>query len=322
MNPNLRIIIPTYRRAGAQHTYRALPPEWQERVIWVVDRKDADDMERAHRISGLPRGGKYIVHPDTVKTIAQKRAFILATLAPQMGLERIVMMDDDLRFAVRADPETTKLREARHDDLREHLAAMELLLSSKWPHLGWSARQGNNNHGPTGPDPHATGWAENTRTMYVLGYHMPTVLRHLELGRIEHREDMDYALQLLRAGLPNKVCFTIACDQTYNAPGGASLERTMEASNADADKLAALHPGLVRVVEKEYRASIPRREVVVSWKKAYESSQVQPSDPPGKPVAKVRTRKKPVRLSDIYAEISAASAAGGSETDSDEGDPA
>jgi hypothetical protein len=105
--------------------------------------------------------------------------------------------------------------------------------------------------------------------MYCLGYRPEILRRVCELGRIEHREDMDYTLQLLRAGYPNRVNYRLAVGQkAYNAKGGASLERTMEASNADAEKLAELHPGLVRVAEKNYKQSIKRKEVVCSWKKA------------------------------------------------------
>ncbi len=104
--------------------------------------------------------------------------------------------------------------------------------------------------------------------IYALGYDLDKAVPLLELGRIEHREDMDYTLQLLRQGHENILLTDLCVDQKYNAPGGASSERTMEASNADAELLAELHPGLVRVADKKYKGSIPRKEVVVSWKKA------------------------------------------------------
>jgi len=105
-----------------------------------------------------------------------------------------------------------------------------------------------------------------------LGYNVPIVKRECELGRIETREDMDYTLQLLRKGFPNIVFFNLCVDQKYNSPGGASLERTVESSNADAEKLATLHPGFVRITEKKYKSSLPRKEVVCSWKKAFKSA--------------------------------------------------
>ena len=85
--------------------------------------------------------------------------------------------------------------------------------------------------------------------IYSLGYYLPIVIKECELGRIQTREDMDVTLQLLRKGYPNAVWHTTVNDQRkYDAPGGATNERTIERSNADAHQLAALHPGYVSVV--------------------------------------------------------------------------
>lgn len=245
------LYIPTFRRAYEQVTYDQLPAEWREHVTFVVDEKDASVLRRRYASHGC----SVVVHPTDVRTIAQKRAWIMRT-SPH---RRIVMLDDDLRIFVRRGPDTVKLRKAEPDDVRLHLRELCSNLYS-YAHAGWSARQGNNRQ------PH--GWVRNTRMMYTLGYDLEVVREVCELGRIEHREDMDYTLQLLRAGYCNAVDFRVAVDQRYNARGGASLERTVEASNADAERLAELHPGLVRVTEKQYKASLPRKEVVCSWKKA------------------------------------------------------
>jgi hypothetical protein len=109
---------------------------------------------------------------------------------------------------------------------------------------------------------------------YSLGYYLPVVVKECELGRIETREDMDITLQLLRKGHPNAIWTTTVNDQRkFDAPGGATNERTMESSNADAYKLASLHPGYVTVVSKDYKASVPRMEVICQWKKALEDGQ-------------------------------------------------
>lgn len=306
----MKIVIPTYRRVNAQHTLRALPLDRQAQTVLVVDEEDAERISLAQRVSGFPLGPLVMVHPPEVKTIAQKRAWILANGMPREWDDpKIVMMDDDLRFAVRKAPDSLSLREATPTDLEWHLQQLEHALSREVPHVGWSARQGNNNHG-TQVENHGD-WAENTRTMYVLGYYLPIVQQACQLGRIETREDMDYALQLLRAGHPNAVSFAIACDQKYNAPGGCSTERSVESSNADADRLAELHPGLVRVTEKKYKASIPRREVVVYWKKAYSQAlavrkldQVLPDrEQPGRSFSSIATTQQEVRLLDGYCDV-------------------
>lgn len=261
----MRIIIPTYRRVDAQHTWDALPPVWKQRTTFVVDVEDAAAM--VQRVSNVtvvkPNkpakwGAQIVVHPPTVTSIAQKRAWILRNCLE----DRIVMMDDDLRFAVRAGVGGTKLVPATEKAMDLYLCELfnQLIL---YAHAGFGARQGNNQQ--------PAGWVENTRMMYVLGYRPAIVREFCELGRIETREDFDYTLQLLRFGYRNTVCHSICVDQKYNAPGGASLERTTERSNADAHKLAELHPGLVRVEERDYNSSIKRLEVTVAWKKAYNS---------------------------------------------------
>ena len=114
--------------------------------------------------------------------------------------------------------------------------------------------------------------------MYVLGYNTKELRSlsdagRIHLGRIENREDMDLTLQLLKLGLPNQVRFDIAADQMtgFGAKGGCSVQRTIEAADADAELLASLHPGLVGLVEKTYKGlSVTRKEVVVQWKRAYE----------------------------------------------------
>lgn len=254
--PGIRLVIPTYRRVHEQATFLGLPEDWRKLVIFVTDQQDYKGLYAKY---GQTTGAQFVVHPPEITSIAQKRAWILQNTL----YERIVMLDDDLRFAMRPEPSDTKLVPAKPEDVGKALHLLSSMLCMV-VHAGFSARQGNN-HLPAG-------WVANTRMMYVLGYRPEEVRKHCELGRIEHREDMDYTLQLLRAGCPNMVLADICVDQRYNAPGGASASgRTVQQSNADADRLALLHPGLVRVVQKDYAGSVPRREVVVSWKKAYDS---------------------------------------------------
>lgn len=258
------VVIPTYRRVARQATLKGLPATWLGRTTLVVDQHDAELAQSATYRAQL-RGVRVLVHPPEVRTIAAKRAWIL-----RRWQGPLVMLDDDLRFAVRKRPGTTDpaLREATAEDLEQQLEALAQQLRTV-AHAGWSARQGNNRQ--------EGGWKEATRQMYVLGYDADR-LRGLEetgrvtLGRIGFREDMDLTLQLLRLGLPNAVSYDVTADQAagYAAAGGCTDERTVEGSDADALRLAELHPGLVKVVKKEYKGSLHRNEVVVQWRKAYE----------------------------------------------------
>ena len=244
----MRIYIPTYQRVGTQLTFNALPRRWKAQTTFVLNAWDHKCMK--HWIED--NGADAWIVPLEIDTIAAKRMFIIE----EAKEDKIVMMDDDLRFSHRVDG---KLVKADPDNIGFYLTCLEDKLDD-YVHAGFSARQGNNRL----PD----GWKSPHRMMYVLGYR-PAVLReNCELGRIETREDFDYTLQLLRLGFPNAVTCDICVDQKYNNKGGCSSQRTVEASNADAEKLAALHPGYVKFVTKDYLASVPRKEVTVQWKKA------------------------------------------------------
>ena len=264
----MRIAIPTYRRTLAQHTLASLPFGRFKDTVLVVDRVDAAVFAEH---PGLTFGAQVVTAPDEADSIAKTRAWILREAAynPDSPLysERLVMLDDDLRFSVRSETDFSDwvLTQADEDDIDKWLDWLDAALSV-YVHAGWSMRQGNN----TLKEPEIECW----RMCYVLGYRPREVLENAELGRIETREDMDLTLQLLSKGLPNLVAACIAADQVagYDGEGGASATRTVERSNADAERLAELHPGLVTVLEKDYLASVPRKEVRCYWKKAYRRS--------------------------------------------------
>jgi hypothetical protein len=253
----MQIVIPTYRRTQTQKTFKQLPAHWKARTIFVADEEDT---KRLH-FNFRDTGATFTVVPEEITSIAKKRAWIIKTFKH----EHILMLDDDLRFDSRIEG-TQKLLVAKPHEVDFHLNKIEKKFEEGFRHLGISPRQGNNRLEEE--------WVPNTRMMYSLGYHLPTLREHCELGRIETREDFDYNLQLLKKGFENRVYshMTTGQDQ-YNADGGCSLQRTVDASNEDAEQLAALHPGLVKVTQKEYTTSVPRKEVVVYWKKALQQSK-------------------------------------------------
>lgn len=265
----MHIYIPTYRRTHRQRTWQFLSEHWRQRTTFVCDEEDQPALTK---MIGAHKAAIWIV--DT-KTIAEKRALIMKK-SPH---RHILMLDDDLRFCIRTYDDPILKQEAK--DLgkprpgsftlpnatpkqveKALLKVQKRLESGKYAHIGFGARQGNN----TLPN---YGWRKNARMIYALGYDLKVVRKVCELGRIETREDMDYTLQLLRAGYRNCINVEMVVDQYYNAVGGARDQRTVESGNRDAVRLARLHPGLVKVVERAYKQSIPRKEVVVSWRKAY-----------------------------------------------------
>jgi hypothetical protein len=252
----MQLIIPTRGRTDRQFTLQALPPQLRKLTTIVCPKTEMI------RLKCLDDDIDVIAQPDPTMTIAQKRKWIIEEWH-RRGHEKILMLDDDLIFSTRISANGTRLRPIQGVELIREFARIEEKLSPACPHAGFGQRQGNNNV--------ARGWKSPGRMMYSLGYFLPIVAKECELGRIETREDFDLSLQLLRKGYPNAIWNTTVADQhKYDAPGGVTNERTVESSNADALKLAELHPGYVTTVQKDYEASVPRIEVICRWKSALE----------------------------------------------------
>jgi len=251
----MRIYIPTKGRTHKQVTLSNLPRSFREQVTIVCPEKEALWHQRSYPTCEV------LVQPDPKMGISEKRKWIVDTTP----YERIVMLDDDLRFAVRREDDPGKFRPAVEKDIIVAFSTLDAILDGQTPHAGFAARGGS-----IGESAKKGGWQEGKRQMYVLGYHIPTVREHAVFGRLSTHEDMDVTLQLLTKGFPNLVNFTFVVDQKFGNPGGCTDERTVEINNADSLALAALHPGFVRTTKKEYTGSTPRVEVVCAWVKALE----------------------------------------------------
>jgi hypothetical protein len=136
-------------------------------------------------------------------------------------------------------------------------------------HVSVSAREGNNRAG-VGEAPLVS---LNTRTLRVLAYRTEEFLR-AEHGRVPVMEDFDVNLQLLRAGHSNACAsFWAQGQRMTNEAGGCSTYRTHELHEGAARRLAELHPGLVRLRQKQNKTDREgfgtRTEVTISWKAAY-----------------------------------------------------
>jgi hypothetical protein len=254
----MRIIVPTRGRIGKQTTLEYMSPVLHASVTVVCPAQEIN--EHIHSNYFMEKL-VYMAQPDPDMTIAAKRAWILENHHQFTDDGKLMMMDDDLRSYIRREDRDDRLRYSTWEDQEKWIPALASKVSEEIPHAGFGPRQGNDRQ-------NADDWVSPARMMLILAYHAPTVVRECVLGRIETREDMDYSLQLLRKGFPNAVHHRFVVGQAgYNAKGGASLERTLERSNSDAQLLADLHPGYVRVVEKTYKNN-PRLEVMCYWQRA------------------------------------------------------
>jgi hypothetical protein len=251
----MRIVIPTRGRVDKQITLRGLPKELYPQVV-IVCPKNEVQWHREHKVA-------VVAQLDDTWTIARKRQWIIEELCYHD--EKIVMLDDDLRFRYRLPDNPMSFPMAKPENIVAGFRELEEHLSAEVPHAGFAAAGMSIN-----PAALLGGWQRAKRMMYVLGYHVPTIHREVILGRIETREDMDVCLQLLKKGFPNEVNYSLLADQIFGKTGGCTKERTLERSDADALKLVELHTPWVKAVRREYKESPARTEVKVQWQKCYE----------------------------------------------------
>ncbi len=262
----IQIFIHTYGRHDWQKTLQYITPNIQERTWLVVQKREA-------HLYTWPR---LMVLPKKVKMLSPTRQYILENAKKN----KIVMLDDDLLFLRRISEDDWHLRNCQPEDMGAMFRKISRQLDV-YAHVGVSHRMGNNRH--------KTIRLNNVRMNGVIGYNRERVLAAgARFDRIDLRQDFDITLQLLRAGLPNLVSVEFAWDQSRasNSAGGCSNYRTPELMARCAHELAELHPGFVRVVEKETKTYAKqtaatawkgfggtRTDVIVYWKKAYDSFQ-------------------------------------------------
>lgn len=245
----MKIFVVTYGRVDKQVTWRNLPPSIQARATLLVDNTEA----AAH--GDIP----VTVLPEGLRGIGAVRQW-----AVDNAEEKVLMMDDDLRFYVRREDDLSKLIKATPESLEAMFAMIEAHLDFS-PLVGVASREGANRN--------TESIVKNTRVLRLLAYRAD-VLRDndIRFDRVPVMEDFDVALQLLRAGHENITLNSWAHNQEGSGlEGGCSTYRTMEVQAAAAHQLAQLHPGIVKVVTKTTKGAWgggERTDVVVSWKRA------------------------------------------------------
>lgn len=255
------IVIPTYGRARRQVTFNNLPEQLRSKVVMVVQQRDWD---LNNEIYSKYRGRTWIL-PKEITTIHQTRKWVFDEHLKIK--EPFLFMDDDLVFSARRKDEPTKFRAMCGYDFDLMLGELEELLNTN-PMAGVSHREGaNRNIQPVLP---------YGRCMRVWGVNPELMPECVVWGRIPLMEDFDIILQLLRRGIPNPILNQWVHNQGgSDVSGGCSIYRTPELQADCAHKLAELHPGFVKVVQKETKSSWgggTRTDVTIYWKKAYESS--------------------------------------------------
>lgn len=252
---DLTIYIPTLGRADKQLTYKNLSPELQK-ITKLVIHKSEDQK--------LYKGYPLLICPEY--EIAAKRHWIVQNCSTRF----MAQLDDDLHFYVRKEAGKWNLRYAEAADVNRLFEDIIMIMEAGYIHVGVSDRAGNNRVEES--------ILENQRMMRFLVYDLPQVKKLAKFGRMDYQEDFDICLQLLRKGYKNAVIYEFAQGNPgFNAKGGCEVDRTVDRHNRSVAKLAQLHPGFVTIRKKNDVSSGEfnhRNEVIVYWKKAYESSKI------------------------------------------------
>ncbi len=262
------IIIPTLGRCkvSLQHTLRQLM-DADIRPILLVQPHEYE----LHDAMLAQGGWGYDVVleqlPEKVKGISATRDYIIHDM---QGDDHVIMMDDDLQLAARRDDDRTKFRQPELHDIRGMINALDASLE-KYPHVAIGSREGGNR--VTEPV------VLNTRMMRVLGYRRGFMKHHhITFAPMDVMEDFHVTLQMLRLGCDCAVLNNWVSNQAGGsaAQGGCSTFRTAELQTENAYKLAARHPGFVKVVKKQTKTAWgggERTDVVVSWKQARKAGE-------------------------------------------------
>lgn len=250
------LYIPTYGRVGRQATWDALPWSWRSRTALVCRPEEADALKDS-------TGANVLAVP--VKGISATRQWIL----DHHRGGKLLMFDDDLKFAKRRLDDPTKFEAIPPQDWR-----MADMLDLLWnalddaPVVGLASRGGANRD--TRP------WRLNQRLFDVMGLNMHVV--RSEDFRYEKRfmEDFDLQLQFLTKGYPTLMLNAYTKDDFgSNTDGGCSTYR-----DAYGQMLASLELWedwsdyvSIRRVKSTWDGIGQRYDVTVQWGKAFKAGQ-------------------------------------------------
>ena len=267
----MKIVIPTRRRWDnfLKGTFKYIPKSYWRDTVIAVHESELSQYMRLLSNDMLAAGIE--VWPYDYNFIPEKRAMIGMDMLKR-GHKKFCMIDDDLVFLVRINPDHFSMRNQEEQDTEDMFLYIESLLD-KYAHGAISPREGNNRVGDGDRDELLR---ENTRAMrfHFFRTHEFVLMEH---SRMTLAEDFDLTLQLLRHGYKNAVPYWYAQGQAKTqSPGGCSVYRTNEMHDKEIRKLQAFHPQFVRLRHKQNKTDADgfgsRTEATVQWKAAYESS--------------------------------------------------
>lgn len=248
----MHIYIPTMQRPRLQYTLSELKDESPYPITLVIPEQELQDYTGAH--------SSLMTVPADVRGIAATRQFIME----QAEDEHVLMMDDDLTFAVRRSDDPTRFRPWMKGEMRGMLMAVETMMGL-YAHVGIATREGGNRN--TAP------LMTCTRAPRVIGYQRSIFFKEgVNFRNSTVMDDFEATLHLLTRGYANGILNTFVQNQKGSGTaGGASTYRTMQMHAAAAAKLQSRYPAFVKTVQKTTKTAwggATRTDVIIQWKKA------------------------------------------------------
>ena len=283
LDPDFQLVIPTHQRTDlrSQKTWRRLPRELKEKTLIITSTKE--DMRVLRKL--LKHDHVYAVNDPSIDGISKKRQWIIENVRSDF----VFQLDDDLTFLHRCskrfryfdkEAKSWKIRDKYRDShmlienakfteehqLKSWYSFFNRIADEGFAHGGLGCRMANNTQED---EIKIVG-----RSMQAIFHHRKTLLRKgIRFDAVRFREDFHVTLSLLRLGYPNIIHNAFIFNASdFGKGGGCSDERTLEASNKEAYRLAKRHAPFVKTVERKYSHVAQRTEVVCSWQKAYESA--------------------------------------------------
>jgi len=260
----MEIVVFSAGRANRALTPTRLPPSIAAQTLVLVPHGQG----AAYHAANLA-GARWAETPEGVTGIAKRRQWWLE----RTQADKLLMMDDDLRFDTRRTDETGKFLVATFEEVERLFLDIEARLD-EYLHITVTPREGGNRTGDEGA------YFTVGRATRVHGLR-PKLIRGLgcRYDDVQLMEDMHMTLQLLRKGHPNLIInYMVQGQGQSNAPGGCSTYRTPELQAQAAQRLAELHRPHVSVVGRETKSAWngqARQDVLVQWQQAFREGELR-----------------------------------------------
>ena len=256
-----KIYILTYGRADKQITFKNLPKKYQEKVFFVL---------RPEEVNLFREYNKVILEEKDFGIAATRRK--VAEVSQNI---KYCMLDDDLSFLyTRRENEEGKsnqpMSEQQFDDMFN-------LMDNVLDYYTFGGLEATWN--PPVRDKDFKVCGRPSGNVFYNGHKLP--FDKIDWTDLKVSEDYNVALQLLTMGHENKISLRYRVDTGMTAkPGGCEFERTIADHNNSMKLLKNKFPQFVDLYEKEANDGFKGNKLAarISWKKAYESSQVNTLD--------------------------------------------